>query len=87
MPNSVSKMTNFDTLTLCISLNSSKCVFIFARTLSQGIVYSLPGKKFYSSPSSVFKSVFFPFEFVFYGLFHVACFQTCYMHESLLLHL
>ena len=52
-PKSEEKMVDFETLTLCISLDTCRSVLIFAR-LSYSVL-SVPGKKLCSEPSSFLK--------------------------------
>ena len=55
-PKSVGKIADFETLTLRISLNSSQTCTYFCKNLVAG----LPGKKFDSQPSPVFKMILLP---------------------------
>ena len=77
-PKSVGKMTDFETLTLCISLNSRQICTIFLQRPSYRVL-SVPGKKFDSQPSSVFKLIFYP-HLVVIGL--TSCAIRVWQHEG-----
>ena len=57
-PKSVGKMADFETLTLCISLNSSQMGSCFSKDL--GTVYRPYLVKIRLQPSSVFKMIYYP---------------------------
>ena len=52
------KMADFETLILCISLNSSQICTYFCKDLVT--ILSVPGKKFDPQPSFVFKLILLP---------------------------
>ena len=62
----VDKMADFETLTLCISLNSSKMCNYFFQGLDYTIL-SVPGKKFDSQLLFIFKLISLPTPYC-YGL-------------------
>ena len=58
-PESAGKMADFETLTLCISQNSSQRCTYFLQGLSNRVL-SLLGKKFDFQPLSIFKLILLP---------------------------